>query len=84
MRRILLVLAVTLVSVVVSATAVMAQEVPPPLNDHNCGGDDAVNSIAILGSGQAFGDTVSDEANQQEVDNQTNANCNNPPRKNPL
>jgi hypothetical protein len=83
MRRILLVLAVPLVSVVVSATAVMAQELPPPLNPHNCGSDDCVNAIAILGSGQAFGDTVSDEAIQQEVDNQTDANCDKTPRKPP-
>ena len=85
MRRILLVLAVALLSLVVPATTALAQGKGPPLNEHNCGG---VSSFVTIENqeegGRGFGELVSTEyAQEQTIDNNTQANCGDPARQNP-
>ena len=51
---------------------------PPENNGHNCAGD-----ILTIGSGPGFGDSVSDVAQDQGMDNLGYANCGNNNGKNP-
>ena len=86
MRRILVVLTMALVMaamMVVMAAPALAQGKGPEPNPHNCGGTSSFETREFLGSGQAFGDLVSDVAQDQQVDNVTQANCNNNSGQNP-
>ncbi len=86
MKRILVVLTMALVMaamIVVMAAPALAQGKGPEPNAHNCGGTSSFESRELLGSGQAFGDLVSDVAQQRQADNATQANCNNDSGQNP-
>jgi hypothetical protein len=83
MRRILLVLAVALLSLVVPTATALAQGEGPPLNEHNCGGVSSFVTLSEEG-GQGFGELVSTGyAQEQTIDNNTQANCGETPRQNP-
>ena len=86
MRRILVVLTMALVMaamMVVMAAPALAQGKGPKPNAHNCGGTSSFETRELFGSGQAFGDLVSDVAQEQQADNVTQANCENNSGQNP-
>jgi len=79
MKRIIMILTVALVMAAMMLSlsgAALAQG--PPANEHNCGGTSSVESIALEGSGQAFGQDVSGLADEYGgVSDFTLANCDN-------
>ena len=86
MRRILVVLTMAVVMaaiMVVMAAPALAQGEGPKPNPHNCGGTSSVETREQLGGGREFGEVVSDEAHDQNIDNLTHANCDRTPRQNP-
>ncbi len=83
MRRIFVIVVVMLASLVVPVGAALAQGKGPEPNAHNCGGTSSVETREILGGGKQFGDLVSDVAQEQQVDNLTQANCNQNSGQNP-
>ena len=83
MRRIFVIVVVMLVSLVVPVGVALAQGKGPEPNAHNCGGTSSVGTMEQVGGGQEFGDLVSDVAQEQQVDNVTQANCNQNSGQNP-
>ena len=82
-RRIFVIVVVMLASRVVPVGVALAQGTGPEPNAHNCGGTSSVGTMEQVGGGQEFGDLVSDVAQEQQVDNVTQANCNNDSGQNP-
>jgi hypothetical protein len=82
MKRITVIVVVMLASLVLPVGAALAQGEGPEPNDHNCGGTTSVGTIELVG-GEEFGDVVSAEAQEQNADNLTHANCDRTPRQNP-
>ena len=83
MRRIFVIVVVMLACLVVPVGAALAQGKGPESNAHNCGGTSSVETREQLGGGKQFGDLVSDVAQEQQVDNNTQANCNQNSGQNP-
>jgi hypothetical protein len=83
MRRIFVIVVVMLVILVVPVGVALAQGKGPEPNAHNCGGTSSVGTMEQVGGGQEFGDLVSDVAQEQQVDNVTQANCNQNSGQNP-
>ena len=67
-----------LLAATMALAAPVASADPPESNGHNCRG-----FITTLGSGPGFGQSVSELAHEQGVDNLPNANCDNNNGKNP-
>ncbi len=86
MRRILVVLTMALVMAAIMVVIWWPRHwrrVRAPSPTHNCGGTSSFGTRELLGSGQAFGDLVSDFAQVQQADNLTQANCNQNSGQNP-
>jgi hypothetical protein len=79
--RLALVVGLVVAMMLLSLSGAALAQVPPqgpPANEHNCGGTSSVESIALEGSGQAFGQGVSFLADEYGgVSDFTLANCDN-------
>ena len=83
MRRLVMLLTTMALALLMTAGVALAQGKGPEPNAHNCGGTSSVETMEQVGGGREFGDLVSDVAQEQQVDNLTQANCNQNSGQNP-